>query len=377
MTRSPSEHSFSTDSMSSHTACSVEEVQAPASRDESLALTRTVSRVHNTTRTVAPLMKRFHESTAFIRSSSVHFSEEDYCGEGSISFVFKATMNEKTVAAKILRTDTDDLDQDGFPSFSKDFVDELNIVELRLNHPNIMGFIGASTTVFCDAEVPMIVYEYVNGGSVEDLFDRKSKEINRLWKPPSDLSFSWCKQLTEALAHLHNLDTPLAHRDIKPANLLVSKDMQTLKLADFSLAKAISSPVAQDENFTAIPSIAGSLRYMAPEVSQRKACDLAKSDVYSAALTCWSLIHGQRPFSNIIDASVALVLASQGLRPPTKQNQLGTVLAAAWNTDPAARPAADQLAAQFAALEKRKASSWGKKMLSKVTGSFLKRTVSA
>ena len=62
-----------------------------------------------------------------------------------------------------------------------------------------------------------------------------------MWVPPSLLALSWSSQLALALEHLHGGDEPIAHSDVKLANLLVTADLQTLKLTDFSVSMPVSS----------------------------------------------------------------------------------------------------------------------------------------
>jgi len=352
-------------SSSVHSSCF--EDDTPAARD-------TTSCVHvpsQAAQTVVPLKKRFAQCKNFIARNDVYFSEQNVIGEGAISFVFRGELKGNTVAVKVLRTEVED--GEGLPCFADDLADELDVVSLDLNHPHIMKFYGAGTTLRFNVEVPMIVYELMSG-SIDDLFERKRKQNNTaIWKPSSKVSLSWCRQLLEAVSFLHNFEVPLAHRDIKPANLLVSEDMLTLKLADFSLATPIQRHPTEGDVLGAAPSIAGSLRYMAPEVMQASSYDLAKADVYSCALTCWTMIHGQRPLASIPDPHVAHLLSTQGVRPPVKRNEVGEILTRAWDASAAARPSAETMCVELSAAERRKTSSWGRSILRKVATSLAPR----
>eukprot|EP00961_Rhodomonas_salina_P179702 2424997-Rhodomonas_salina.1 len=211
-------------------------------------------------------MKKFLnlDQSDYVPSDRLEFGEYKVIGQGSIADVVVADMHQRgTVAVKIMRT----------TASAEDFVRELEVVTSRFKHPNIMEFIGAGTMKYGGSVLPMIVYEH-SSGSVHDLF--LSKASTKGWKPPRALALSWCHQLLTALSFLHNRAAAFAHRDIKPANLLVSEDLQTLKLADFSCAIPIISAVD-------LPPISGSPRYMAPEVVGKEPYSLPKADVFSAA----------------------------------------------------------------------------------------------
>ena len=48
----------------------------------------------------------------------------------------------------------------------------------------------------------------------------------------------WMEQLMSALAYLHSLD--IVHRDVREDNLLLTEDLNTLKLGDFGIAKSVA-----------------------------------------------------------------------------------------------------------------------------------------
>jgi serine/threonine protein kinase len=66
------------------------------------------------------------------------------------------------------------------------------------------------------------------------------------------------RQLCEGLGHAHA--RKLVHRDVKPQNLLLRDSDQTLKIADFGIARA-----AEDTRLTRTGNVIGTDRYMAPE----------------------------------------------------------------------------------------------------------------
>mmetsp|Transcript_25580 Transcript_25580/g.52030 ORF Transcript_25580/g.52030 Transcript_25580/m.52030 type:complete len:403 (-) Transcript_25580:22-1230(-) len=309
--------------------------------------------------------------TEFIDPREIDFGSScQRIGHGSVSWVYKAKYQGRYVAVKMLRNDIDDKGQrDG--AF-EDLCCELAIVA-ELQHPNISKFVGAAKITHTGAVLPSIIYEYMGGGSIEKVFKTKNHHRLQRWKPPRDLVLSWSRQLFSALAYLHS-EANLAHRDIKPANVLVTADIQTLKLADFSLSAPLHKPAV--DKGTAI-SIAGSKRYMAPELYKRNSLTpdpsvlLVKADIYSAALTCYYFTAGNKPF-HTFDVEEAVRHASMGSRPSLRDADLGTVLSIAWAACPSTRPSAAQLAQRFEQLllaEKSRSKWWGKNLVARLRSS--------
>ena len=84
------------------------------------------------------------------------------------------------------------------------------------------------------------VWERVQGADLESLFAEKSISTP-CWHPKEKYVLSWGKQLFAALACLHGAD--LIHRDVKPANVLVTHDLQALKLIDYGLCRQALHPL--------------------------------------------------------------------------------------------------------------------------------------
>jgi serine/threonine protein kinase len=94
-------------------------------------------------------------------------------------------------------------------------------------------------------------------------------------------------QAADALAFAHAQG--VLHRDIKPPNLILDRSGH-LWVADFGLAKG-----REDEPITVTGNIAGTLRYLAPELFDGK--QDGRSDVYSLGLTLFELLTLQPAFN--------------------------------------------------------------------------------
>jgi serine/threonine protein kinase len=110
---------------------------------------------------------------------------------------------------------------------------------------------------------------------------------------PLARSLDWLAQINQALAKVHQYGW--RYLDLKPANLLVSKDMQTLKLADFGANRVLADAAAH--------AYAGTASWQAPEQffpSGKDALGLlyatdARSDYFALGAMFYYLVTGGMP----------------------------------------------------------------------------------
>ena len=128
---------------------------------------------------------------------------------------------------------------------------------------------------------PMIVMEYLPGGSLEKRIDGKAP-------CPSGQTLDWLEQAGGALDAAHAAG--IVHRDVKPGNLLLDERDQ-VHVADFGIASA-----AGMDSFTQTGTILGTAGYLSPEQALGERAGAA-SDRYSLAIVAWELLTGKRPFA--------------------------------------------------------------------------------
>jgi serine/threonine protein kinase len=179
-----------------------------------------------------------------------------------------------------------DLDADLERTLVENFQNEAVALD-RVRHPNVVSRLGHGTardlrgTVF-----HYLVLEYLSGGDLARLCRQKSMTLNQALK--------YIEQVCAGLGHAHK--NGVIHRDIKPQNLLLTEDRETVKIADFGVARfsASDSPITR----------VGTNIYAPPEHSPMITDDgnvmtvtelTPAADVYSLAKSAYVLITCESP----------------------------------------------------------------------------------
>lgn len=179
-------------------------------------------------------------------------------GEGTYGVVYKAedTQTGKYIALKKIRLETED---EGVPSTA---IREISILK-ELQHQHIVSLVD----VISHAKKLYLVFEFLDQ-------DLKQLMNNRTTGLSGYTLKSYLYQLLDGILFCHT--HRIIHRDLKPQNLLVSKDLETIKLADFGLARAFQVPLHTYTHEVV------TLWYRAPEI-------LLGDKHYSPAVDIWSV----------------------------------------------------------------------------------------
>jgi len=166
----------------------------------------------------------------------------------------------------------------------------------RLKHPHIVN-----VTDFGESQGKLyLVLEYVDGGSLEDWFEKTRAPGKGV--PPDDAR-RMIMQILRGLDHAHRAG--IIHRDLKPANVLLEKTGEA-KIADFGLARAVAdeeerrgqtaSPfkLARADSVTTTGAIVGTIDFMSPEARNSRPSD-ARSDIYAVGVMTYYLVTGRKP----------------------------------------------------------------------------------
>jgi serine/threonine-protein kinase len=163
-------------------------------------------------------------------------------------------------------------------AFVKRFQREARVMA-KLDHPNILRCYEVNQA----QGVHYLSVEFVEGGSIGDLLEKKGK---------FSLGDSLYIILTcaQALQHAHELN--VIHRDIKPDNILLTKK-GIVKVADLGLGKAMDD----DLGLTKTGAGAGTPLYMAPEQARDAKHVDQRSDIYALGCMLYKFLTSQFPFT--------------------------------------------------------------------------------
>ena len=242
------------------------------------------------------------EKTVFVPRSSAskdlfqpgdvvgQYKVERVLGQGGMGVVYlaKHTALKKDFALKVLPAL---LAQD--QSFVARFKKE-GVMVGRLKHAHIVN-----VTDFGESAGKLyLVLEYVDGGSLEEWFEKNRRagggapagEVQRL-----------TGQILQGLTHAH--EAGLVHRDLKPANVLLEKTGEA-KISDFGLARVgdeaeyrraggTASPFTGD-SVTTTGAMVGTIDFMSPEARSMQPSD-ARSDIWAVGVMTYYLLTGKKP----------------------------------------------------------------------------------
>ncbi len=200
-------------------------------------------------------------------------------GVGGMSTVVEAFDRrlERHVAIKLL---AEHLAED--PLFVSRFRREA-LSAARLVHPNVVQVFDFGLDERSGRHY--IVMEVIRGKSGAEIL----RDQGRLGVAEAiDLVSQACRGLD--YAHRNGV----VHRDVKPGNLMRSDD-GVVKLADFGIAKAVSSN--EESSITQVGSVLGTASYLAPEQARGEEAGPA-ADLYALGVVTYQLLSGRLPYES-------------------------------------------------------------------------------
>ncbi|KAL9685214.1 hypothetical protein QQ045_022662 [Rhodiola kirilowii] len=214
------------------------------------------------------------DKTAFtfddILKASDNFSNERIIGKGGSGIVYRGVLPDgREVAMKKLQREGSEGE--------REFLAEMEVLSGKGPHPNLVTLYG-----WCfDGSHKILVYEYMEGGSLEDVI---SDGLKLTCRRRLEVAIDIC----QALVFLHHECFPLiVHRDVKASNVLLDQNGKG-RVTDFGLARVMD---AGDSHIST--TIAGTVGYVAPEYGQTWQAT-TKGDVYSFGVLAMELATGRR-----------------------------------------------------------------------------------
>ncbi len=215
-----------------------------------------------------------------------------FVGQGGMAKVylgFDKVLN-RDVAIKVLQEEFTDNEQ-----FLNKFKREAQAAG-KLSHPHIVNIYDTGI----DHNIYYIVMEYVDGGTLKDYINAKGKLSYRE-------SINYALAIASALSQAHKNN--IIHRDVKPQNILLTRAKRLPKVADFGIARAITS-----STMTMVDETMGSVHYLSPEQARGGYLD-ARSDLYSLGILLYEMVTGKLPFDSDSPVAVALMQIQEDIVP--------------------------------------------------------------
>uniref|UniRef100_A0A0E0MGB0 Protein kinase domain-containing protein n=1 Tax=Oryza punctata TaxID=4537 RepID=A0A0E0MGB0_ORYPU len=212
---------------------------------------------------------------------------DDKIGEGAFGQVYKGTTDDgQIVAVKCPKNTTKPNTEPKTVDKKRptDFTNEVT-VQFQISHKNVVRLLGCCLETY----VPLLVYEFIPGGNLEEVLHGKSNGGNLTKHPLSlQIRLGIAIESAEALAYMHSsANEKILHGDVKPSNILLD-DNFIPKISDFGISRLVST----EKNYTI--SVRGDLNYIDP-VYMKTGLLTEKSDVYSFGIVLLELITRKKP----------------------------------------------------------------------------------
>ena len=240
-------------------------------------------------------------------------------GVGGYGTVFRGTWRGVDVAVKVYN-------QTIMADFAtrSDFEREVEMC-FKLRMPYIVSFYGKTVS----PDKTYIVMEYVPYGSLARLLAKRRFSLRYKVRMALDIA--------RGMNYLHK--NRIIHRDLKPDNVLVASiDPDSCvcgKLSDFNTSRFVGNEVLMTKTRGV-----GTPIYMAPEIHDGRHYSGA-ADVYSFALTMWSVWAQKEPYADLTSSLQLYQLIINGERLPVPSDipePLAALTRECWAQNPDDRP---------------------------------------
>ncbi|CAL4958364.1 unnamed protein product [Urochloa decumbens] len=219
-----------------------------------------------------------------IRRATNNFHETTKLGQGGFGAVYRCRLpgpkRGEALEVAVKKFSRDDNRR------YEDFLAEVSVIN-RLRHKNIVPLVGWSY----DKGEPLLIYEYMPNGSLDQHLFRRSGGITQKQPTPTDrwgTRYNMVKDIATGLHYVHHEYEPrVLHRDIKANNIMIDSSFQG-RLGDFGLACV----VAEGKNSYTDIGAPGTLGFRAPEyIHSGKAT--TKSDIFAFGVLILEIVTGK------------------------------------------------------------------------------------
>ena len=241
-----------------------------------------------------------------IKQVAPEASDLEEIGSGGFKVVFKAHVNGKIEALKLVQIPSDENDQTIRDENLRRIFREIDILA-KCTSPYLVK-LGSIFPRECEVDnVEYVIYseEYILGETVREM-------IIAGHLPTKEELAQLAICMVKAIRELSGMN--VIHRDIKPDNIIKSKDpKRPYILLDLGIAFQIGGTRLTHDS----ARIPGTLYYIAPEMLDqgfRQSMDY-RADLYTTALTLYEFASGDNPFARRGDPQFTTLYRIKTIKP--------------------------------------------------------------
>ncbi|KAK7027406.1 hypothetical protein VNI00_015242 [Paramarasmius palmivorus] len=210
----------------------------------------------------------------------------------------------------------------------------------QLRHPNILPCLGLYYLRVENTQRLCLISPWMEDGNlVEFLKTQPPETVNRI---------QLMHDITNGVSHLHALG--IVHGDLKDVNILITPSHRAC-ITDIGLSRVADSQIYKLTS-TATHAVGSSTRWSAPEIiltGGPSSASTTWSDIYSVGCLFYQITTGLIPFHHLSNEGMVFLAVLRGKRPlrpglgTLHSDALWTLMNDCWNSDPMARPTAEDI----------------------------------